>query len=435
MRAGNSAEATAQLAAVESLRRAVDTALFALTSDLNRDMVAWAEQTDNAQHSQEILMLIIVFLAAGAALPLGHVFSQVVVRPIDRVSEGLQRIGSGDFSSHIGVENRDELGELAQRVNQMNDELARLYDELQVRTRELARSVHEQQALAEISLAVSSSLDLRTVLTTIVRHAVQLSDTDAGAIYQFDEATQAFTLEIAHQMSDEMVARIRGTTIGLDDSVIGLAARSRAAVQVADIQAEPPFPVQDILLNAGFRSVLAVPLLREERVVGALVVRRKSPGELDAESVDLLQTFATQSVLAIQNARLFQEVEETGRQLQVASQHKSQFLANMSHELRTPLNAILGYTELIVDGIYGEPPAEDPRHAGARREERTAPARADQRCPRSLQDRGRPADPFVDDYSLDQVVQTAVVALESLAAEKKLALEVTIAPDLPRRAR
>jgi len=98
-----------------------------------------------------------------------------------------------------------------------------------------------------------------------------------------------------------------------------------------------------------------VPLMRSNEVFGALAVRRKAPGEFPKNTIDLLRTFASQSVLAIQNARLFLEIEEKGRQLADASRHKSQFLANMSHELRTPMNAILGYTELILDGIYGDP--------------------------------------------------------------------------------
>ena len=125
------------------------------------------------------------------------------------------------------------------------------------------------------------------------------------------------------------------------------------------------------------------------RIVGALVVGGATPVTFALATIDLLQTFAAQSVLAIQNARLFHEIEDKSRQLEVASQHKSQFLANMSHELRTPLNAILGYTELILDNIYGDMPAKMRSSARARSEQRQAPAWADQRRARSVQDRGR----------------------------------------------
>src|SRR5260370_20970845 len=156
-------------------------------------------------------------------------------------------------------------------------------------------------------------------------------------------------------MSKEFIAALKVQRIGGDDPV-GQAARQRSAVQVADFSNEPSSPIQELILKAGYRALLVVPLVGPDKILGALVVRRKQPGEFPKQTTDLLQTFATQSGLAIQNAHLFREIADKGRQLEVASQHKSQFLANMSHELRTPLNAILGYTELILDAIYGEAP-------------------------------------------------------------------------------
>jgi signal transduction histidine kinase len=225
-------------------------------------------------------------------------------------------------------------------------ENARLFDEVQARTRELTQSISELRALGEVSQAVNSTLDLETVLTTIVAKATQLSNTDAGAIYVFDDGSREFRLRATYGMDDAIIAAIRDRHIHLGETAVGRAVEQRTPVQVSDIQSDPS-SVLDVIVRAGFRALLTVPLLGADRIVGALVVRRKAPGEFAKNTVDLLQTFAAQSVLAIQNARLFHEIEEKGRELAQASQHKSQFLANMSHELRTPLNAILGVSEML----------------------------------------------------------------------------------------
>ena len=112
--------------------------------------------------------------------------------------------------------------------------------------------------------------------------------------------------------------------------------------------------IREILIRLGYRALLAVPLLREDHLLGGLVVNRKPPGTFAPQVIELLKTFATQSALAIQNARLFREIEDKSRQLEIASQHKSEFLANMSHELRTPLNAIIGFSEVLAERMFGE---------------------------------------------------------------------------------
>jgi len=226
-------------------------------------------------------------------------------------------------------------------------ENVRLFDEVQARTRELSQSIGELRALGEVSQAVNSTLDLETVLTTIVAKAAKLSNTDAGAIYVFDDASMEFRLRATYGMDDNIIAAIRDRHIYLGETAIGRAVEQRMPIQVPDVQKDPS-AVLDVIVRAGFRALLTVPLLGGDRIVGALVVRRKEPGEFAKNAIELLQTFAAQSVLAIQNARLFHQIEEKGRQLAEASQHKSQFLANMSHELRTPLNAIIGLTDMMV---------------------------------------------------------------------------------------
>jgi signal transduction histidine kinase len=235
-------------------------------------------------------------------------------------------------------------------------ENVRLFQELQARTQELARSVGELKALGEVGQAVSSTLDLPTVLSTIVRHAVQLSGTSCGVIYEYDEPKQEFHLRASHRMEDEVVEALRETPIRLGEGALGRAVRNRTPVQVADIldEQESGTRVRPILIRLGYRSVLSVPLFREQQIMGALTVWRKQAGSFSAEVVQLLQTFATQSALAIQNARLFREIEEKSKQIEAANRHKSEFLANMSHELRTPLNAIIGFSEVLGERMFGE---------------------------------------------------------------------------------
>jgi adenylate cyclase len=237
-----------------------------------------------------------------------------------------------------------------------------LLNELRARTDELGQSVGELRALGDVTQAVNSTLDLQMVLSTVVSKAVQLSGTEAGAIYVADPVTDEFHMRATHGMSDELIAELSRQAVGLGEKSIADAAEHRAPVQFADLQDQTPSPLQSILLRAGFRALLVVPLLGPDGVIGVLVVRRKAPGEFSKHAVDLLQTFAAQSVAAIQNANLFAEVEEKSRQLEMASQHKTQFLANMSHELRTPLNAIIGLPEMMYTNAarFGTEKATEP---------------------------------------------------------------------------
>ncbi len=308
---------------------------------------------------------------------------------------------------------------------------ARLLNELRQRTDELGRSVGELRALGEVSRAVNSTLDLQTVLSTIVAKAVQLSDTEAGAIYVFDDQPRQFHLRATYGMDQELIDALTEQHIGLDDPNIAHALAQGEPIQVADLREGVPSAVNEVILRAGFRGLLVAPLVRGEEVVGMLVVRRRTPGEFASNIVDLIKTFAAQSVLAIQNARLFREIEDKSRQLEVASQHKSQFLANMSHELRTPLNAILGYTELIADGIYGEP--TEKMLSVLRRLERNGRhllGLINDVLDLSKIEAGQLALEL-SDYSLQDITQTVRSTLEPLAADKNLALKVELAPKLP----
>jgi signal transduction histidine kinase len=317
---------------------------------------------------------------------------------------------------------------------QLQESYSGLEQKVEERTRELARSVEELQALGEVGQAVNSILDLQTVLTTIVTRAVQISGANGGVIYEYDEATRLFDLRASYSTEADILQLLQAAPIPLGEGAIGRAATTQAPVQVPDMQDEQAFAlarVRPVFVHLGYRSLLAVPLLLEQQIMGGLVVWRQVSGTFAARIVNLLQTFATQSTLAIQNARLFREIEERGRELEVASKHKSQFLANMSHELRTPLNGIQGYTELIMDGIYGEVPQKI------------------QEVLKYIQQSGNRLLGLINavldlskieaggltlslaDYSMQGAVQNVFTAVEPLAAEKRLGLDLSVQPDLP----
>ena len=225
---------------------------------------------------------------------------------------------------------------------------------LEVRSAELAHKVGQLEALGQLGEAVSSSLDLSTVLSTIVMYAVQLSGTDGGSVMEFDEAEQHFFVRTAYGTSDEVLDRLRKAKISLHDTLVGRAAIEARPLQVAEMRGQNLDVHQQVLYDNGWRSMVAVPMLREGHIVGVLVVRRLRTGDFPEETCDLLQTFASQSALAILNARLFRDLERKTAELQVVSRHKSEFLASMSHELRTPLNAIIGFSEVLLDRMFGE---------------------------------------------------------------------------------
>ena len=300
----------------------------------------------------------------------------------------------------------------------------------EARTGQLGQSVEEQKALVEISQVVSSNLNVEAVLSGIVRHAVQLSRADAGTIYEFDEAEQVFVPRANYGVDAEFIEALRESAHGVgDDTVIGRSVIKQAPEQIPDLEYVPDYPLP-FVKEAGFRAMLAVPLLREDRLFGGLVVRRKEAGWFSNPVLKLLQTFANQSVVALHNAQLFREIEEKGRELEIANKHKSQFLANMSHELRTPLNAILGYTELILDNIYGDVP-EKIMEVLERLEKngRHLLGLINDVLDLSKIEAGQ-LTLALNDYSMGEVVQTVFISVEALAAEKKLELKARVPQDL-----
>jgi signal transduction histidine kinase len=380
----------------------------------------------------------IVVLALGLAIAMlvGIWLAQHMVVPIRSLAKGAARIGSGDLDHRIEMQSGDEVQTLADSFNEMGARLKESYATLENkvidRTRELSQALDQLRALVDVSQTINSTLELQTVLAAILAHACRLADAGGGAIYTFDEATEKFSLEATHGMSPEFTEIIRKSHPRLrDNNPVSQSGLTRAVIQVSDLAAEPSWQFSEELLKADVRALLAVPLLREERIIGALIVRRHHPGTFEQAIIELMQSFASQSALAIQNARLFQEIENKSRELQVASQHKSQFLANMSHELRTPLNAILGYTELMQDGLYGVlPPKTNEVLERVQANGKHLLGLINDVLDLSKIEAGQ-MDLKTEHYSMKNVIQMVVSTMGSLAEAKRLRLKSEVSDDMP----
>jgi signal transduction histidine kinase len=413
-------------------------------------LIVMSRESVRKQALLQIYSIIALSILIIVAIWLTSIFitKRYISSPLLKLQESASLIAHGDLDTFVDKSSSDEIGILGQHLDGMRGSIKQLFAELseskeqleehsrtleqkvEVRTRELARSVEELKALGEVSQVVSSTLDLETVLTSIVRHALKLSKTDAGTIYELDEAERVFVPRINYGVSPEFIEALRESRLRVGDkTVIGQAAIKRVPDQVPDLVKVPDYPLSYVQ-QAGFRALLAVPLLREDRLIGGLIVRRKAAGEFPPPVVDLLQTFAAQSVLAIHNARLFHEIEEKGHELEIANKHKSEFLANMSHELRTPLNAILGYTELILDNIYGDVP-EKIKEILERLENNGHHLLSliNDVLDLSKIEAGR-LTLSLNEYSMGEVIQTVITSVEALAAEKKLELKVIVPTDL-----
>jgi signal transduction histidine kinase len=374
------AQATRNLTENAALSRDLTQAADRLVSIANRDIAQANDEALAVQRFSSTVLIAAVALSLLSSIVIVWLYvGRNIVSRLTALSRSMLAIAEGNLAAKVPTGGSDEIAEMGGAVEilrkntlERNELLIereqtaeRLEKQVEERTIELARSVEELRALGDVSQAVNSTIDLQTVLSTIISKAVQLSGTDAGTIYAFDDARQEFQLRASYGMDKELVATIKNRNVHLGETMISQAAIRRCPVQVADIKHESPSLVLDVIIRAGFRALLAVPLLGADRIVGALVVRRKEPGEFPQSTVNLLQTFGAQSVLAIQNARLFDEVQARTHELaksleglrntqdRLVQTEKlaslGQLTAGIAHEIKNPLNFVNNFSAVSVE--------------------------------------------------------------------------------------
>jgi signal transduction histidine kinase len=378
-----------------------------------------------------LALLVLGLLIAGGA---GALLARGMVVPIRALQQGAARIGGGELHHRLTIRTGDELEALAEQFNRsaaaLEESYAGLEQKVEERTAELRESLDQQTATAEVLRVVSQSpTDVQPVLKAVTAAARRFCGATDAQIVLRDKADSVIA---AHEGSlTASVGRRRPIS---RDNLNGRAMLDGLTIHISDSAVLDPKEYADAVAMArkhNWRAAVAAPMLREGVAVGAIMLRKTQSGAFTPRQIDLLETFAAQAVIAIENVRLFTEIQEKSRQLEVASQHKSQFLANMSHELRTPLNAILGYTEMLTDGLYGEVPEKA------------------QSVLERVQSNGKHLLGLINDvldlskieagqlvlaieeYSVADMVATVLSATESLARAKNLKLGSAVAPGLP----
>jgi signal transduction histidine kinase/HAMP domain-containing protein len=345
-----------QLTQANPLAERLERLMNQLVNRAEADMVASIEASDTAYTHSRWIVIGFAVGSIALALVLGYAISWSVVGPVQEMDARLTQIAAGDFSQRVEVPNRDELGTLAANLNRMSEELGRLYQQIESRNRDLTELLEQQTASSEILRVIAGSpTDIQPVLDAVAASAARLCDANNAVIHRVDGN---FLRRVAVFGQLPTAGPIGAEATIERGKMSGRAVIDRQTVHVHDIAAqfETEFPGDNAQVQFGIRTALSTPLLRESIPIGVISIRRTAVRPFTEKQIALLKTFADQAVIAIENVRLFQELQETNTQLDIANRHKSEFLARVSHDLRTPLNAIMGFTRIVQRRMEGQMP-------------------------------------------------------------------------------
>jgi signal transduction histidine kinase/HAMP domain-containing protein len=382
--------------------------------------------------------LAVVFFALSTVAI--YAFSRRITRPIKQLTDEAEKIAAGQRFIKVEIDSRDEIGRLANSFTKM-------VASLEENEAALQQQAKRWEALYRLGALLSRSLEVEKVYPAFAEAVKALVPYDRIGVVVPEGKQLRMALSAAEppvpSYQGAVWPQVEGTT------AVGWVLAHKTPRLVRDLATEATFSDEGFIAREGVHATLKLPLLVAGEAVGVFLLDSRTPGAYTERDLELLDPLAQQLALALQNAHLYaqikrhaeeleqrvdertQELQAANLELEAASRHKSQFLANMSHELRTPLNAILGYTELILDNIYGEVPGKV----------RDVLQRLDKSGRHLL---GLISDVLdlskieagqltlaLTDYSMKEVVQMVSTAVESLAAEKHLTLMVTVPPDLP----
>ena len=411
---------------------------FALIPDLG-----WAVIVDRplaeafeALYASMFRTAALFLIGLGMALFASYFLARRVVQPVRILREGVERIGAGDLGYRLSLKTGDEIEVLADEFNKMTEQLQESYVDLERkvedRTKELTESLEQQTATGEMLKIISrSAFDLQPVLETVIENATKLCGADKGYIHRLQD--DVYTLAVSYNASDEFKSFMETHPIRAlgRETLIGRVVLERRPVHIHDVLTDPEYSWTDAQRIGAYRTLLGVPMLREGTPTGVIVIWRERVEPFTEKQIALVTTFADQAVIATENVRLFQEIQDKNAQLEAASKHKSQFLANVSHELRTPLNSIIGFTRIVLRRMEGQLPS-------LQKENLQKVLISSEHLLNLINglldlakiEAGR-MEAYVETFKLDEIVRVAATTVEPLLKDGRVKLVTEIGPDIP----